>query len=113
MRTTAQHPKPQRYNCSQTDNAIAVLYCKYIFPKKFIKNQKGTIMNGDNTRYRIKSRLALLGITQTQLLDEMAKRGFRVSHSNFSTSLRSRGTSEAQDRYLEEADKILREMESK
>ena len=112
MRTTAQHPKPKRYNCSQTDNAIAVLYCKYIFPKKFIKNQKGTIMNGDTTRYRIKSRLALLGITQTQLLDEMAKRGFRVSHSNFSTSLRSRGTSEAQDRYLEEADKILREMES-
>ena len=113
MRTTAQHPKPQRYNCSQTDNAIAVLYCKYIFQKKFIKNQKGTIMNGDTTRYRIKSRLALLGITQTQLLDEMAKRGFRVSHSNFSTSLRAKGISDVQERYLEEADKILREMESK
>ena len=88
------------------------MFCTSIHSNFITKNQKGTIMNGDTTRYRIKSRLALLGITQTQLLDEMAKRGFRVSHSNFSTSLRSRGTSEAQDRYLEEADKILREMES-
>ena len=83
------------------------------FSNFITKNQKGTNMNGDTTRYRIKSRLALLGITQTQLLDEMAKRGFRVSHSNFSTSLRAKGISEVQERYLEEADKILREMESK
>ena len=70
-------------------------------------------MNGDKTRYCIKSRLAILGITQTQLLEEMAQRGFRVSHSNFSTSLRAKGISDVQERYLEEADKILREMESK
>ena len=80
--------------------------------KFYHKKQKGTKMNGDKTRYCIKSRLAILGITQTQLLDEMAKRGFRVSHSNFSTSLRAKGISEVQERYLEEADKILREMES-
>lgn len=64
-------------------------------------------------RYRIKVRLTELGMTSKDLIDELVKRGYKVSAGDFSNYMNGKKTGKIADDITAQADLILLEKEGK